>query len=103
MRQLMQQQLALFATRMRRQHLAAQLTEFSEPWPNVRRKLLIDLAPQSLRKGGALTTRRDGDLQIAAVHHGAKEEIAVRNVVNRVARNSSFQCRPVDGVINIRN
>ena len=91
MRQLMQQQLAFFAAWMRRQHLAAQLAELGEPRTQIFRQLLIDLTPKPLRKGRALPGGRDGDLQVASANHGAEEEIAVGNIVNRIAGYAALQ------------
>jgi hypothetical protein len=80
LRQLMQQQLARLAAGMRCENFAAQLAEIFKPRAEVFGQLLVDLAAQTLRDGGAFAGGGDGDLQIAAADHEPK-------------RNRSWECR----------
>jgi len=43
-----------------------------------------------LGDSGALPTSRDGNLQIAAIHHRAEEEVAIGNVVDAIGQNASL-------------
>jgi hypothetical protein len=86
MRQLMQQQFALFAALDASPALhGASVPRFSSHGPQIFWELFVDLAAQTLRNSGAFACRRDGDLQIAAPDHRAEEEIAVGNIVDAVA------------------
>ena len=65
--------------------VAAELAEICEPGAEVLRQLLVDFAAEALGEGGAFTCGGDGDLEIAAGDDGAKEEVAVGDVVDAVA------------------
>src|SRR5271156_299487 len=64
------------------------------------RQLLVDLAPQPLRQGGALPSGRYRDPEIATADDRPKIEIAVRRVVDRVTENIAFDCAAIDSGVD---
>ena len=100
LRELVEQQAALFAARMRGENFAAQFAELRKPGAEILGKLFVDLAAQALRDGGAFAGRGDGDLQVAAADYGAEEEVAVGNVVDAVAGNAARDGFAIDGRID---
>jgi len=94
--ELVQEQAALFATRMRREDFAAQFAELGEPGTEILGKLLVDFAAQALREGGAFASRGDSDLQVAAADYGAEEEVAVGNVVDAIAGDAARDSLAID-------
>jgi hypothetical protein len=91
----MQQQAAVFTARKRLENFPAQLADLHQPRAKIFGQLLVDLAAQALREGGAFAGGGDGDLQVAAADHRAKKEIAIGNVVDAVAGMPRSQ-RPPD-------
>ena len=88
-RKLMEEQAAFLTAGLSGEDFPANFAEFGEPATEIIGKLLVDLATQALRQGGAFAGRGDGDLQVAAADHGAEKEIAVGNVVDTIAGNAA--------------
>ena len=102
LRELMEQGLALFSAGMNLQHFAAEFAHAREPGAEILGKLGVDFAAQALRHRGAFAGSRNRDLQIAAGHHGAEEEIAVGNVVDAVAEDAALEGGVIDGGVDFR-
>ncbi len=86
MRQFVQERLPLCPSRHRLQDLAPQLAKLGHPGSQIRRQLCVNFPPQSLGQRRALTSGRDRDLQIAALHDRRKEEVAQRRIIGSVAQ-----------------
>src|SRR5215472_3789573 len=83
----MQQAAAFWWSKILGEELPAITPQFLDPGAVLRCKLLFELATQTLGERGAKPGGRDGDLQRAAAHDGGIKKIAVRGVVDCVARN----------------
>src|ERR1700679_1814791 len=80
--------------------IAAELAEIREPGTQISRKLLVDFAAEPLCEGWTFAGGRDGDLEIAAAYDGSKEEIAVGDIVDRVAEDVTVERALVNGGVH---
>src|SRR6185436_10784770 len=67
----------------------ALLTQADNPRFILRTKFLFELLANSLRQSWALTCGGDCDLQVSSTHDGRVVEVAIRGIVNGVAKDAS--------------
>ncbi len=98
-----QQQLAWLTKRFHADDLTAKTTEFKQPRAKIAWKLLIQFLAQTLRKRGAFTRGRDGNLQVAAPDDRREIVVAIRWIIHCINEDVLTLCFGKHGTIDFGN
>ncbi len=97
----MQQQFTVLAAGKGLENFAPELRPDSQARAKIIWQQFVDLTAQMLRECGAFSGSGDCDLQICRADHRSEKEIAVRNIVNAVAKNPTLDCAPINSRVHL--
>ena len=99
---LVEQAFPFFRIQLRGEELVASFTQLRHPFFVFRAELVFELFSEALRKGRALASGGNGDLQCPALHDGRIVEIAKRGDIHNVAEHAALCCLSEYALVKFR-